>query len=549
MKLLEALKISNAPQHGPELAVLLASGFTPLHLETVLKAHLRLRFPGRTVVIKTGLFENLPATLEIDPKGLGAALIAIEWADLDLRLGWRGLGAIEKGIVADARIRLEHIASAIEVMAQHVPVAISFPTLPLAPGFETSNLELNRIEAQLWEMLFRFAALTPAAVVRTSNPDSSAHDLRSELMNGFPYSFVHAEKMARALIDVAFPRPPKKGLITDLDETLWSGTLGEDGPEGISWDLDHKTHFYALYQQLLNSLAAAGTLLGVASKNDENLVKQAFERSDLVIEPVFLFPVEAHWNPKPESVARTLERWNIGADTVVFVDDNEWELEQVKQAFPGLECILFRRDDPSFLRELRDWFAKREIRQEDVLRIKSVREGRIVQEAAALKALDSLLQGAEANIILNWAKQPLDPRALELVNKTNQFNLNGIRYEEAEWRQFIAQPSTRLLVVGYQDRFSKLGKIAVLAGYEIGNEFSVETWVMSCRAFSRRIEHQVLMALFERWDQVTLRFERTQRNAPFENFLNSLGAGLSITRQEYLERCPALFHKTEVVHA
>ncbi len=335
----------------------------------------------------------------------------------------------------------------------------------------------------------------------------------------FRTHFLKLTSLGMLWCEALFPPQPKKALITDLDETLWSGVLGDDGPAAVTWDLDHKTQFFALYQQLLNFLADSGTLVGVASKNDLTLVKQVFERSDLVVKPDNLFPIEAHWEAKSLSVARTLETWNIAADSVVFVDDNELELEQLKRAFPGLDCVLFSRDDAQFLRDLRDRFGKRDIRQEDVLRSRSLLQGEVIREAASLNTLDSLLEGAEANVTLNWTKEPLDARALELVNKTNQFSLNGARFTEAEWRQLVDQPDVKLLVVEYEDRFGKLGKIAVIAGRDQVEAFSIEAWVMSCRAFSRRIEYQILDCLFERWNQVLLRFERTERNGPFEAFM------------------------------
>ena len=291
-------------------------------------------------------------------------------------------------------------------------------------------------------------------------------------------------------------------------------------------------------------------LIGVASKNDEALVRKALERPDLVVNPQHLFPVEAHWRPKIESIRRTLDTWNIAADSVVFVDDNPLELEQVTAEFPQMECLAFRMDDAQFLLDLRDRFAKRAIREEDVLRTASLRAGQAVRESAASDgaALDRLLEGAHAKLILRWGKQPVDPRALELINKTNQFNLNGQRYTEADWNKFLSDPSARLMVAEYEDRFGKLGKIAVIAGRVQDDGFRVESWVMSCRAFSRRIEHQCLKLMLQQWETITLCFESTERNGPFRNFMSELGMQSSmVSRGEFERRCPPLFHETESV--
>ena len=544
MKLAEALKLANAPQQGPEFNVLLACGFTPLHLETMVKAHLRLRFPERNIHVKTGLYGDLAGTLEQGAGNLHGVMIALEWPDLDPRLGWRGTGELSEDILSDVQQRTGRLEAAIRNLAASVPVALSLPVTPPAPLFITPTRELNRTEARLRELLYKLVAETPASVVHPQIALFDGHDLRAELMNGFPFTIPQTDQLANQLIETAFPPAPKKGLITDLDETLWSGVLGDDGLEGVHWDLDHKTHFHALYQQLLNSLAESGTLVGVASKNDLDLVERALRRSDILVKRDWLFPVEAHWEPKAGSVARTLSRWNIGAGDVVFVDDNELELALVKEAFPAMECVLFRRDDATLLRRLRDSFGKREVREEDRLRTRSLRQGEAVQAAVESNSLDALLEGAEAIVTLSWSKDPLDPRALELVNKTNQFNLNGRRYTPAEWDQSLAGDWSRLLVVEYADRFGKLGKISVLAGCAQGATFRVNTWVLSCRAFSRRIEHQVLRTLLEKWNTVEFEFVQTERNGPTAAFFESIGGETTITSAVFAERCPPLFQKT-----
>ena len=552
MKLIEALQIANAAQHGPAFQVLLACGFTPLHLETAVKAHLRLGLPGRSVTVQTGLYGDLAGTLESRRTRLDAALVVLEWGDLDPRLAWRSAGKVSEEVISDARARLDRIGKGLAILAEETPVALTLPSLPLAPVFHTPGNEMNRIEAALREMLYGLAASTGAAVL---HPDTlghgSGHDLRTELMNGFPYVFAYADTLAAGLVRMVLPVAPKKGLITDLDETLWAGVLGDDGLEGISWDIDNKTHFHALYQHVLSLLADAGVLVGVASKNDAGLVDKALARSDLVIDPTRLFPIEAHWRPKVESIERILSVWNVGADSVVFVDDNPLELERVRAAFPAMECLAFRKDDAGFLIELRDRFGKRVIREEDTLRVASLRAGEAVRQAAADSGnLDPLLAGAKAKVTFRWQKQPPDPRALDLINKTNQFNLNGARFTDGDWHAYLSEPGTHLVVVDYEDRFAKLGKIAVLAGREQRGTFEVQVWVMSCRAFSRRIEHQCLKLLLSRWDQLRFRYEQTERNGPVQDFLGEMVPDyLTIERAEFDRRCPALFHQTECTGA
>ncbi len=550
MKLVEALRLVNSPQQGAPFRVLLACGFTPLHLETALKAHLRLKFPERMVCVQTGLYDDLAGTLEKNQGTSDLVIVVLEWADLDPRLGWRSMAAIGEGVLADADARLKRISAALDTLTESTSVTLALPSLPLPPVFHTSGRQLHRVEANLRAMVLLMAASTRATVLHPNELRAPEHDLRAELMNGFPFSYATADALAFSLLSLAIPEPRMKGLITDLDETMWDGVLGDDGPEGVTWDMDRKTQFHALYQQLLNSFAEAGILIAVASKNDEALVQQVLRRSDLVVRPDRLFPVEANWRPKTESITRILKAWNIGEDAAVFVDDNALELEQVKTAFPRMDCVLFRRDDPSFLTELRNRFGKPSILQEDTLRIASLRGGEALRSAVtAGSSLDAVLQTAQAKIVFHCNKEPVDTRALELINKTNQFNLNGRKYTDADWRALIADPATRLMIVEYEDRFGKLGKIAVIAGQDQGAAFRVDSWVMSCRAFSRRIEHQCLKALLARWETITLAFTATERNGPLQDFLAELGIATCVERAHFEQRCPALFHETEFLDA
>src|SRR5439155_3857777 len=207
MKLIEALEVANGAQEGPPFRVLLACGFTPLHLATAVKARLRLNLPARSIELRTGLYGDVAGTLEAADERLDAALVVLEWVDLDPRLAWRSAGKVDEAVVSDARMRLSRIESGIGNLAGRMPVAVSLPTLPLPPVFPTSGNELNRIEAELWKMLFGFAASTPAAVLHPEG-QSQGHDLRTELMNGFPYSFAAADAMASRLVLMVIPFTP-----------------------------------------------------------------------------------------------------------------------------------------------------------------------------------------------------------------------------------------------------------------------------------------------------------------------------------------------------
>ena len=211
--------------------------------------------------------------------------------------------------------------------------------------------------------------------------------MKADLTTGFPYRLEHAAKLAALLAALLTNPTPKKGLITDLDDTLWRGILGELGPQGVTWDLASHTQIHGIYQQMLATLAASGVLVGVASKNDPRLVEEALSRPDLHVPRQRLFPVEAHWQPKSESVSRILRTWNIGPEAVVFVDDSPMELAEVANAYHEVECLAFTPKDPDsafrLCERLRDIFGEGSLSEEDRIRAESIRSSAALRAAAA----------------------------------------------------------------------------------------------------------------------------------------------------------------------
>ena len=219
------------------------------------------------------------------------------------------------------------------------------------------------------------------------------------------------------------------------------------------------------------------------------MARQALERPDLGIAAAHLFPVEANWGPKSESVRRILAAWNIAADSVVFIDDSPMELAEVAAAHPGLETIAFPKDPDALLAMLwmlRDRFGKHAITEEDRLRGASLRTaaGQWNQAAGVGGAgAEDFLAGAEAVVTFDGSNPPADGRALELVNKTNQFNLDGRRWTDSEWSALLARPGAFVAVVSYRDRFGPLGRIGVLAGQrQAGRRNDPRPGVRPCRA-------------------------------------------------------------------
>jgi FkbH-like protein len=567
----EALRITqSAPRDARPFVVTLACGFTPLHLQTFLAAHLQKALPDRKVTIASGLYGNLAGTLEgvSDAAVPDAVAIALEWGDLDPRLDYRSAGgwglAAASDIVAGAQTMLDRIAAALVRIPSGPRVALSLPTLSLPPVFHTPGWQASEHELALQAAIFNFAADVSKAgrvavinMQRLAEESSPAerHDLKSDLYTGLPYTTAHADRLAAQLSIALSPPAPKKGIISDLDDTLWEGIVGEVGADAVAWDLSSHAHTHGLYQKLLASLAESGTLIGVASKNDPAVVAKAFERKDLLLRPEQVFPVEVHWNAKSGSVGRILETWNVSADSVIFVDDSPMELAEVAAAHPGIECVLFPKNDhkafAAMLRHLRDRCGKERVSKDDALRLESLRQGAAFREqVSGGSAPEEFLAQIGAIATFDFAAAS-EPRVLELVNKTNQFNLNGTRFTQADWQKLVSGDGAVLAAVAYEDKFGPLGTIAAVAGRLDGAKtLAVETWVMSCRAFARRIEHQTLKVLFDTTgaSEMKFHFTPTAKNGPLREFFATLlgeepQAEFRLTRQQFEAKCPPLYHE------
>lgn len=555
---------------APERVLFLVCGFQPLHLATFLRACQAEREPPSPSEVLTGLYGDISGNLDrAADSAATAAAVAIEWNDIDPRLGLRAGGGwgstAKKDILASAPGRLKLLADGIGKLAKRMPVAVLGPTLPLPPIDNTVRAQAGLLQLELQHHVAAFlleAAGNPG--VRIAQPPSASGDPeidpKMELLAGFPYTVKHAAAVAQSLASALWQATPRKGLITDLDDTLWAGIVGEIGLGAVTWSHENHAQPHGLYQQMLGHLADCGVLLGVVSKNEPAVAQEALARTDLLLDASTLFPVMAGWGVKSKAVAEVLRVWNIGADSVVFVDDNQMELDEVGQTFPGMTCLRYPGNDAArvwqLLGQLRDLFGKPVLTEEDRLRRESIRAAEVMRDSGEAAGSPEFLRGLAGTVTLDYARgSGGDSRALELINKTNQFNLNGLRVGEGDWHRLLEQPGTLAVTASYRDKFGPLGRIGVLvaepAGGNGGAMLRVSHWVLSCRAFSRRIEHHMLDSLLRRSgaEEIEFAFTQTERNQPLQEFLGRIGARESgrLRASHFRDVCGPLPHQMDEV--
>ena len=570
MKLGQALVLIQQRQRiSPKRKIFLACGFQPLHFSTFLQGHFAQRFQDETVEIQTGLYGDFEGTLlKAAESDAESAVVVIEWSDLDSRLGCRASGgwgpSIENDIISNCDKRFAALLRRLEDLASKMSVALALPTLSIPLFGHTSGWQMGlsetTLERQICEFAVAAAGLQSVKVVHPSrlaklSPEQDRLDANMELRAGFPYTLAHASALALHLTHLLYPASPMKGLISDLDETLWSGIVGEVGASQVTWSLSEHSQIHGLYQQQLKQLSEMGILLAIASKNDAAVVDDALGRQDLYLPRDSFFPVIANWKPKSEGVAEILRTWNIGAESVVYVDDAPMELEEVGTAFPSMPCLQFPTGSPAkllaLLEQLRDLFGRPVVTQDDAVRLSSIRANAHAHEAATQVSAEEFIRSLQAKLSFESQKDASNNRLLELINKTNQFNLNGVRISEGEWLRFLANPANFAVAVRYEDKFGPMGVISVIAGCQSGRQLEVQTWVLSCRAFSRKIELHILDYLFRSTavEKIIFAFKPTGRNRPLQEFLIPLNLPTDpeqqcvITRETFLRAGYDLPHK------
>ena len=566
MKLSEALKISNlvAQRDARNFSIALVSGCSPLSLPTFIAAHLgKMKSDMRFAVLEAtygDIVNSVQSGYDLDGDALA---IIIDYPALDARLGLRRSSNWNDEAIADiisnVDTRLGLIKSTI-AKGRNRRTVIHPPVLALPPLAGSASWQANPLQAALDVSFSKFfASILDISGVFVVNPKRDAiqsdRNVDGELTADFPYSQQTSSAICEGFAQCLVPPTPLKGIITDLDDTLWRGLVGEVGIDHVHWSLDEKSQIHAVYQQLLSAMASRGILIAVASKNDQEIVNSALNRDDLLIKSENVFPIIANWDAKSLSVEKILKIWNISEDAVVFVDDNPYELDEVRRRYPSINVLQFypkdARETYAQLTRLRDMCYRETRSEEDTLRLASIRaSASIAEEIGGALPMEDFLAGLDATITFDMISAREDKRAFELVNKTNQFNLNGKRYLESEWESAIEDADSFCMSISYADKFGPLGKIGVLIGRKKEEAFCVDQWVLSCRAFSRRVEHATLQVLLETFPGISFKFNyvQTEKNRPLSEMIGEImhGDGTPTAHDEIVRFLPKVHAK--IVH-
>ncbi|MBK6323595.1 HAD-IIIC family phosphatase [Candidatus Aalborgicola defluviihabitans] len=292
----------------------------------------------------------------------------------------------------------------------------------------------------------------------------------------------------------------KKLLVLDLDDTLWGGTIGDDGPEGIALGLDHgaRGEAFAAWQQYIAQLGQRGVVLAVCSKNDLALAVSGLSHAVSALSRSDFSAFVCSWSDKATGLRQIATELNLSLDTMVFVDDNPAERSLIEQILPEVALVDLGTDPAQFIERLESghWFDLQSYTVADLRRTATYTarcEALATQSTAA--DLSTYLEGLEMVGRLAVAQAADLPRLTQLELKTNQFNLTTRRYAQPQLAATLARPDQQLLVFQLKDRFGDHGQVSSMLLVREGDVLRIDSWLMSCRVFSRSAEQFMLVGL------------------------------------------------------
>ncbi len=489
--------------------------------------------------------ESLDPQSAVNTAGANAVLLALDWRGLPLRFS-PGNETEADAAVDEALRYLEAVTTGIQRNSGAICVLQTVAASPDRlfgsldrglPGTPRRVVDdVNRGIAELARRsgctLLDVAGL--AETVGLANWHSASEWNMSKIPFAQMFLPLYADHVCRLL--GALCGKSRRCLVLDLDNTLWGGVIGDDGLKGIHVSQgDPLGEAYLDFQRYALSLRERGVVLAVSSKNEDASARLPFrEHADMILREEHFAIFQANWTDKAANIRAIAEELSLGLDSFVFVDDNPFERELVRQALPQVAVPEMPADPSLYAAALSaaGYFEAATFSAED-LRRASYYEGNA--RRAVLQQQSGGIQEYLKSLQMEIVFQPFDEtgraRVTQLINKTNQFNLTTRRYTEAEVARIEKDADCFTLQIRLSDTLGDNGMISVIVCRSKGDVWDIDTWLMSCRVLGRGVEQAVLRELIQRAHARNIRalagtFRPTDRNKLVEQHYAKLGFAL-----------------------
>jgi FkbH-like protein len=325
----------------------------------------------------------------------------------------------------------------------------------------------------------------------------------------------------------------KKCLVLDCDNTLWGGIIGEDGLNNIQLGPSYPGSIFSEFQRSVLNLYKRGILLAVCSKNNENDVMEVFEKHPyMILKKEHFVSIKIDWNDKVTNIKKIAEELNIGIDSLVFIDDNQFEIAQVKQMLPEIEVIHFTRPEGCLYKDIlyrSGFFDTLSFSDEDQYRSELYKADKCRTTLKTItKTLEEFFTDLQMEIFIRNAESFSTPRIAQLTQKTNQFNLTTKRYTESQISMFSESPEWSVRHLELKDRFGTNGIVGIAILHFKDNVACIDTFLLSCRVIGRSVEQVLLLDCIEiakkhECTRIIGQYSPTKKNIQVQSFYSNYG--------------------------
>jgi FkbH-like protein len=357
-----------------------------------------------------------------------------------------------------------------------------------------------------------------------------------------PYTFAFLKNYVDA-IETIFLRNTgkfKKAIIFDCDNTLWKGVIGEDGLEGIDMSATSKSgNFYNLVQRIAVFLSKRGVIVGLCSKNNEQDVLDVLRNhKDMILKEEHIVIKKVNWVDKASNLRAIASELNIGIDSLIFVDDSNFEINLIKEQVPKITTIQV----PTSISDYPDLILKNVYKYFNlVLNSDDAKRTEIYKQQferenskTAFSSIEDYLASLEIELTVVKNDKTHMPRIAQLTQKTNQFNLKTIRYTESQINQFIEDKRHDVYAMFVKDKFGDNGLTGVCIIKEDEKNpknVIIDSLLMSCRIIGRNIEFVYMSHIIndlanKGYQNLSAIYIPTQKNVQVEDFYDKLGLNL-----------------------
>jgi FkbH-like protein len=357
-------------------------------------------------------------------------------------------------------------------------------------------------------------------------------DERLWAIGKLPTALEHLPMVAQGIVDVTLATKGRavKCIVLDLDNTLWGGVVGDDGPHGIQIATHGDGEAFHRFQSFIKELKNRGILLAVCSKNEHDNAVRPFEvNGEMVLKLEDITVFVANWENKPENIRKIREALNIGLDSMLFLDDNPFERSAVRTLLPEVMVPELPEDPADYVKALVELnlFETTAFSSEDAARSTLYRQEaqrRIAETTAA--SFEDYLQSLEMTIeVTRFASEQLS-RITQLLQRSNQFNLTTQRHNQAQCEAMMNDVEGCLpLTATLRDRFGDHGLISIVVARpdRTADAVVISDWLMSCRVLTRGVEEYLMNHVVEQargWGLSTIRasYIPTAKNAMVKDF-------------------------------